>query len=786
MEATTSTAVARHGASKGFTTLSEWVTVALAAPAEPAWQLTESGYRPALEHDIETRFAVGNGLLGVRGSLEQPTIASRPRTFIAGLFDTPAVEPPIPALVPGPDWLRLNVIVAGEPLTLEQDETLAHTRTLDLRRGLLLGDWEQRTMTGQLVRQRTLRLVSLADRALAVQIAQIEVDHTVDLTLEGWLEPPAHDMLPVVDEHQLQVWRTAGSEKYLAVASSMVLWLDEQTIWPIRGDTQRRTWTWHARANKPAIVIRVVAFARGDTVDDTVASVRHALQRARRAGPRGLLAAHERAWAQRWSASDVVIEGDETAQRALRFALYHLISAANPSDSHTSIGARALTGDAYLGHVFWDTEIFLLPFYTATWPEAAQALLRYRWRTLPAARAKAARLGYRGALYAWESADSGEEATPPYVWGPDGQVIVIRCGTEEQHISADVAYAVWQHWLATSDEAFLREAGAEILLETARFWASRATLEDDGRYHLRGVIGPDEYHEGVDDNAYTSGLAQWNIERGLEVADLLRSRWPEHSTRLEQQLALTAEELDSWRAVAERLVTGFDPATCLIEQFAGYFDLEPIDLAAYTPRRAPMDVVLGRQRTQQSQVIKQADVVMLLALLWERYPALVRATNFHYYEPRCGHGSSLSPAMHALVAARLGDVERAVSYVHQAAAIDLDDTMGNAASGVHIATLGGLWQAMVFGFAGLQLTDDGFRCDPRLPAAWRSLQVPVQWQRNQVRMMVHREPHTVRLTLERGRTLVVAVGDLRHTLGIGQTWACRWDAVERCWREVGP
>ena len=240
-----------------------------------------------------------------------------------------------------------------------------------------------------------------------------------------------------------------------------------------------------------------------------------------------MLAAHEAAWEDRWTAGEVRIEGDDELQRALRFAVYHLSSAANPGDERVSIGARGLTGDAYFGHVFWDTEIYLLPFYTAIWPEAARALLMYRFHTLPGARssapAKAARIGCKGALYAWESADTGEETTPERVVAPDGVLVDILTGRMEHHVSADIAYAVWQYWRATGDDAFLLEAGAEILLETARFWASRAVPEADGRRHIRHAIGPDEYHEDVDDNAFTNVMARWNIARALETLDLLRT-----------------------------------------------------------------------------------------------------------------------------------------------------------------------------------------------------------------------------------------------------------------------
>ena len=224
------------------------------------------------------------------------------------------------------------------------------------------------------------------------------------------------------------------------------------------------------------------------------------------------------------------MDGDEATQQALRFALYHLNSAANPADDRVSIGARELTGDDYRGHVFWDT------VHALTWPEAARALLMYRFHTLDAARAKAARMGWRGALYAWESAESGAETTPEQAIGPDRKIVDILCGKQEQHVSADIAYAVWQYWLATGDEGFLLDAGAEILLETGRFWSSRAQLGVDGCHYIRGVIGPDEYHEHIDDNAFTNVMARWNIRRALEVAALLRDHWPTRWTSLSRRL----------------------------------------------------------------------------------------------------------------------------------------------------------------------------------------------------------------------------------------------------------
>jgi trehalose/maltose hydrolase-like predicted phosphorylase len=456
--------------------------------------------------------------------------------------------------------------------------------------------------------------------------------------------------------------------------------------------------------------------------------------------------------------SEVELDGDPAAQTALRFALYHLNGAVNPDVEEVSIGARALTGDDYLGHVFWDTEIYLLPFYGLTWPTAARALLMYRFHTLDAARAKAARLGWCGAFYAWESADTGAEAAPGQVIAPDRQVVKILCGTQEQHISADVAYAVWQYWQITGDEVFLVAAGAEIILETARFWASRAILEADGLRHIRGVIGPDEYHETIDDNAFTNVMAQWNIRRGLDVTALMAARWPDAWGPLASRLELDAAELDAWRIAADTIKTGLNPKTGLYEQFEGYFSREDIDLAEYAGRSVPMDVVLGRARTQQSQVIKQADVVALLALLPQAFDGDSGAANFGYYAPRCGQGSSLSPVLHGVVAARLGDGETALGYFRKTSAIDLADTQAADAGGVHIAALSGLWLMTVFGFAGLTFHEGGIGLNPQLPPGWDRLAFPFQWRGRRLRVSINAIEKRLDVTLEAGEPMTVVVG----------------------------
>ncbi|MGC1890901.1 MAG: glycosyl hydrolase family 65 protein [Stellaceae bacterium] len=741
---------------------------ALQPTQDTDWVLSHEGYNVLTESAVESRFAFGNGFLGMRaarsvsrgptwvGWLGYGRWASWPRCYVAGLFDVPNIEPPVPALVPVADWSRVRILLDGEPLLGREGEVRVGTRKLDLRRGLLLSVWTHRTPAGITFEGHELRLLSLADRAAGLQLLRFSIDRDgVDVMLEASFAMAGLGMEPVRLEHDIGAWRLEGTGKGVVMTGAATLLLGDDPLAPERPFPLRWAWRWRAVAGQVAEFDRLVAVARADTLeDDPAPHAVAALARSRALGWRAMLAEHEAAWHARWTTGDIVIDGDEVLQRAVRFAVYHLTSTANPEDDRVSIGARALTGDAYLGHVFWDTEIYLLPFYTAVWPEAARALLMYRFHTLPGARAKAAHFGFKGALYAWESADTGVETTPERVIGADGTLIEILTGRMEHHISADVAYAVWQYWRFTGDDDFFLRAGAEILLDTARFWASRAVAEADGKRHIRHVIGPDEYHEDVDDNAFTNVMARWNIARGLETMDLLRERWPNHAAALREKLALDDEELADWRDAIARIVTGFDPATGIYEQFSGFHALQPLELTAYADRKVPIDVIIGRELTQRSQVVKQADVVALIALLPKEFPGTTAETNFRHYEPLCAHGSSLSTGMHAVVAARLGDAEMALRYLRATAATDLD-LDPNSAGGVRIAGLGAVWQAIILGFAGLDLKGETLGVDPRLPPQWRSLSFRVSWRGRSVAIRIAGD--TVQATLVEGEGMEMRI-----------------------------
>ena len=759
--------------------------------ADPGWLLIEEGVDPAREREIESLFALGNGYLGTRASIGDGGRLSHPATFIAGIYVADGGLGPRLAVLP--HWLHLEMRVEDQLLSLDAGRVLAHRRTLDLRRGILWREWRQEDPSGRITRSVYHQLASLADRHLLLQSMAITAENyagKISLTARlGPSEATRTDVERRRPESGALVMHVSGKEVAIAAASELQGPASPMPAGREVGIQQggEERWSWEAGLGETVHLDRILAVFTSCDIPSPAKAARDHLSSTRARGLRAAAEAHVDAWHRKWEAADIRIVGDEKAQRALRFAIYHLIAAANPADEHVSIAARGLTGEAYRGHVFWDTEIYMLPFYVFTDPPAARALLMYRYHTLDAARRKAKAQGYAGALYAWESADTGDEVTPQTVVAPDGRLVVIRTGEREHHIGGDIAYAVWQYWRATADDAFMVAAGAEILVETARFWASRAQVEADGRAHIRQVIGPDEYHELVDDNAFTNVMAALNLERAADAVAILSREQPDGWQRLSARLGISENEPRSWRALAGKLRTGFEPATKLFEQFAGYFQLEEIDATAHQDCPTPIDVCLGAERVARSKVIKQADVVALSALLWERWPVSVHEANFGYYEPRTAHGSSLSPVVHALVAARLGDPARAQAYFRQAAEVDLANNVGNAAGGVHMGALGGLWQAAVLGAAGLQLQETGIAVDPHLLPGWAELAFPVQWRGRLLRLRFEADPRRIEVAVEKGDELTVAVieGPACRARG-GQRFALQGDRSGwGNWKEVG-
>ena len=486
------------------------------------------------------------------------------------------------------------------------------------------------------------------------------------------------------------------------------------------------------RDSSPPVLERIAVFAPGN-----MASARARAQRSRGAGLNALHRGHREAWAQRWSNAHIDFRGDDELLRNVRYSLFQLMGAVG-LEGEAALGARGLSGDGYNGHVFWDSDVFVLPFLAATCPPAARAMLEYRVRRIGAAMEQARELGLQGAKFPWESASTGHEITPASVVGPRGEIVRVRTGEMEDHIVADVAWAACRYVDWTGDDAFRRGPLTRLLVETARYWASRVECDTDGSAHIRHVIGPDEYHDDVDDNAFTNVMARWNLRAAAARA----------SGDCDER------EVRRWSALAEALIDGLDSQSLVYEQFSGFSKLAPFPLReTYGSAPFAADSVIGFDRIQSLQVLKQADALMLHLLLPTEVAESSLGPNLDRYLPMTAHGSSLSPAVHAALLARVGRYPEAVNLLRLAAAIDIDDTSGSTAHGLHVATMGGVWLAMVEGFAGVRADGDGLSVRPRLPEAWETLTVHLVYRGSRVQLRIKGEE----VNVETGGPLRVAV-----------------------------
>ena len=717
------------------------------------WTVIESQFDAAKLRARETVFTIGNGYLGTRGSFEEGYPKALPTTLISGLYDDmPLVYT---ELANCPDWLSMVVTIDGERFGLDRGEILDYDRQLDLRHGVLRRSVRWRSPKGKVVDLRFERFASLADRQLLVlicQITPIDFSGTIEVqsSINGYPDNQGFDHWEHLDRGETDhgVWLqvcTRSTQIELGMAAKMTVTgiADSSQVVKIINspDCPSLTANFMATQGETVTVEKVVTVFTSQEAKQPVRSAQAKL--ADLPSYEVLLAAHHQAWDGVWAQSDIEIEGDIKAQLAVRFSIFQLFIGACaedtpdvslfPNNIPDSVPARTLSGLGYRGHIFWDTEIFILPFFTLTQPTIARSLLSYRYRTLAGARRKAFHSGYNGAMFAWESAATGDEMTPQWSIQSDpyAEPVRIWCRDREVHISADIAYAVWQYWQATGDDIWMRDCGAEIIIDTAMFWLSRVEWNDrQKRYELSNVIGADEFHEQVNNNAFTNRMVQWHLEKAIAVYAWLQQRFPDKAIALTQELKLTPERLLCLHTTMSQMYVPYQGKAELIEQFDGFFQLQDVDLSHHEPRSRSMQAILGMDETNHSQVLKQPDVLMLLYLMRDtpEFSFAVLQKNWNYYAPRTDitYGSSLGASIHALLAAKLGEAN-AYKYFIQAASIDLQDTFGNTKDGIHAASAGGIWQAVVFGIAGIQLKDNAPIANPHLPPTWTRLKFKLNW-----------------------------------------------------------
>ena len=700
------------------------------------WSVIETNFSPEQLHHSETIFTIGNGYMGTRGVFEEAFPGEVRSTFLHGVFDDVPVF--FTELANAPDWMEFEICLEGEHFGLDHGILLAYERCLDLKTATLYRQVRWRSPKGRTTRLTFERFTSLENVHLAgvrVSITPEDYDGTIEIRsgVNGEI-----DNLGVKHwEWQAQavyghyLWlhcRTRTTQIELAMGIHLDVCAESRTArfahWDVRNHPTLAT-TISAHTGETVTGIKWVTMYTSRDGRDPRKLLKNSMQGLKEQDWESNYNKHARAWQEEWDRCDILIEGDPEAQLAVRFNLFQLLIAAPRNDSYVNIGAKTLSGYGYRGHSFWDTEIFMLPFFTYTHPEIARNLLSYRWHNLPGARQKARENGYQGAQYPWESAGDGEEVTPTWVQNPNDRTKLIRIwtGDIEIHITADIVYAIWQYWQATGDDEFLIERGAEVILEAARFWASRVEWKAGAnRFEISDIIGPDEYHDHVNNNIYTNMMARWNLQTALELVCWLREHHPARWKKLHGSLDLRESELTNWQHIIDRIYISYDPQTKLVEQFDGYFQRKDINLTGMKDRTESVQVILGIEGVNETQVLKQPDVLMLMYLHPELFDEETIRINYKYYTCRTDHtyGSSLGPSIQAVMACRVSD-PAAYEHFMRAARADLFDVRGNAGDGVHGASAGGLWQAVVFGFAGLHLSADQWEIQPCLPAHWKRL-----------------------------------------------------------------
>ncbi|MFI2296826.1 glycoside hydrolase family 65 protein [Isoptericola sp. NPDC019571] len=757
-------------------------------PAEP-WRLVEAEFSAEDLGVTESLFAVGNGYLGMRGNVEEGRESHSHGTFVNGFHETWPIRHAEEAygfakvgqtIVNAPDTKVIRLYVDDEPLLLPVADLIGYERALDLRDGVLRREILWRTPSGKRVKVASERMVSFVERHLGVmtfEVTLLDADGPVAISSQILNRQDGQDEYHVPaaslgegfdprkaeafagrvlqpqtrwgdDERLVLSYRCTNSGMTLAVAADHRLETVDE--WDVRtqvdDDLAKHVFRVDAKAGHTIRLTKVVTYhtSRGVPTRELVDRCRRTLDRVRAGGIEEQFT-HQRTWLDDyWARSDVEIEGRPEIQQAVRWNLFQLAQATARAEG-SGVPAKGLTGSGYSGHYFWDTEIYVLPFLTYTSPRYARNALRFRYQMLDAARRRAKELSQKGALFPWRTIN-GEEASAYYA-----------AGTAQYHIDADISFALVQYVRATGDTDFLRREAVDVLVETARMWEDLGfwRANGDDNFHIHGVTGPDEYTTVVNDNLFTNVMARFNLRAAAFVVAAMREDFPEDYERLADRLSLGVHETTEWTRAADHMSIPYAESIGIHPQDSHFLEREIWDLAATPVTKRPLLLHYHPLVIYRYQVLKQADVVLALFLQGQHFSAEQKLADFEYYDPLTTGDSTLSGVVQSIVAAEVGYHELALEYFVSSLLVDLANLHDNAADGVHVASAGGTWSALAFGFGGMRDHDGVLSFDPRLPQGWEALTFRVQWQGSRLRVTVRTDE--LELVAETGEGATVFV-----------------------------
>jgi alpha,alpha-trehalose phosphorylase len=765
------------------------------------WALVESEFSAFDLGKTETLFAVGNGYVGLRGNYEEAREGLMQGTFVNGFHETWPIRHAEDAygfahvgqtIVNAPDAKVIRLYVDDVPFKISEAELLSYERRLDFVEGVLVRDLEWRTPSGRRVQITSRRLASFTDRHLAMvdyEVTVLDADASVVLSSqiinrqdrqdeygiggaslgdEGFDPRKAESFTGRVLQPRLKRnsggrsllgYRAANSHMTIAVAADHIIDTANEVTqsYSLEDDLAKQEYRVHAKAGVPIRLTKLLSYHTSHAVPVRELADRcdRTLDRVRERGIHQIYE-DQRVWLDEfWQRSDVEIFARPSEQQAVRWNLYQLAQATARADG-LGVPAKGVTGSGYGGHYFWDMEIYVLPFLTYTSATAARNALRFRHSLLDAARQRANELSQHGALFPWRTIN-GQESSAYYA-----------AGTAQYHIDADVAYALGQYINASGDEAFLYSEGIDILIETARMWADLGFWRINGGevFHIHGVTGPDEYTTVVNDNLFTNVMARWNLRAAVSAVRTAQERDPSAYRRVVARLGLGEDEVAEWSRAAEAMHIPYDENLGINPQDAQFLEKELWDLPNTPPEKLPLLLHYHPLVIYRFQVLKQADVVLALVLQGNQFSAEQKLADFKYYDPLTTGDSTLSAVAQSIIAAEVGYSQLAVDYFLDAAYVDLADLHNNVVDGVHVASAGGIWSSLVWGFGGLRDYEGVLTMDPRLPAGWEGIRYRITVKGSRLRVELRRE--SVQLRLEEGEGVELAIRGEQVSVRPGQ------------------
>lgn len=720
------------------------------------WIVAEERFSTNHLGKCEAIMYLGNGYMGIRSATEETYIGETRNTFISGSFNK-FDEHEVTELPNVADVTNLNIIIDGERFSLEFGEVQEYVRKLNIKTAELSRSFIWTSPKGKKIEFEFKRFVSLKNLHLISMKMEVtalshDIEFKVNSGINGQMTNTGSQHFSegerrTYDKQYVQLIQTTTQSKIHVVINTThkVMIGDVEVNEPVMTMDRRKVGlTYNVQIQKGKtlafeklanIFTTIDKDVEGKSLDEIRKISLENIKEENCKGYVNVFKEHVNSWKEKvWEKYRIDIKSSEEIDLlAIRFALYNLTAMTPAHDSNMGIGAKGLSGEGYKGHSFWDTEAFILPFFIYCNPIVARSLLEYRYKGLAGARKKAKENGYEGAMYPWEAAWPNDgEVTP--VWGGvdivTGKQTKIWTGFLEQHITSDIAYAIWQYYMITGDEEFMNNCGYEILFDTAKFWVSRLEWnEEKQEYHINDVIGPDEYKEHVNNNAFTNYMAHHNITLAIEYCEKLRKEDKVLYSKLDKILELESS-IELWKDKVEKIYLPTPNKDNVIPQDDTYLQKKIINLDKYKNQTKVGSLFedFNSEQVNEMQISKQADIMMLFYLLENKFSNDVKVASYNYYEPKTLHDSSLSLSTHCILANDLGHKELAYELFNRAINIDLGPSMTTSDNGIHAASFGGAWQCVVMGFAGIRMLGGELRINPSLPEKWEDLSFNIYWK----------------------------------------------------------